>query len=69
MNVGEQIIESLNDFVGKLKRGERIIVKTVMRCVCNEHRAKTGNPKCEQCGGRGWLIDAKTLFGEETEIR
>lgn len=67
MTIGEQIIASLEDFADKLERGELITCSTITRCICNERRERKGNPKCEQCGGRGWLIEAKTLFGKDDE--
>lgn len=68
MSWADEVIEGLQDFTDRLKRGERIVTTTVERCPCND----TGEVRtdiqisasnCRLCAGKGWIIGARTIFG------
>lgn len=62
MSLADEIVSGLEEFVEALRSGERIMVSTVERCVCNANGEKKGSKQCHLCAGRGWILGAKTLF-------
>jgi len=67
MDIGEQIVESLEEFAEQLRSGERIMVTTLERCGCDpEYPESLGQAtKCHICGGKGFIRHAKTWLGGE----
>lgn len=61
-DLGERVIASLEEFRDDLRRGERIIVKTIEQCGCDSNPLSRKQNQCHICGGRGFVIDGKTLL-------
>lgn len=72
-DLGERIIESLENFASQLKRGERIMVTTIERCGCDSgnldiHTPPGIKPKCRICNGTGYIRYAKNWLPERETV-
>lgn len=57
-----KVLAALDEFVGKLERGERIMVTTVTKCGCDKGPFSEHRACCHLCGGTGYIEDARTLL-------
>lgn len=65
MDLGEKVIERLEEFAEQLQRGERIMVTTLEQCGCGEGGEPWEN--CAGCHGTGFIRTVKNFLpGDET---
>lgn len=65
LTLAEKVVESLREFRDDLRRGERIVVRTIEQCGCESERLSKHQTRCHICNGRGFVVDAFTFLPED----